>query len=98
MKITLDQIENKKKIGTVKGQNVYEIKLKGGLMLIANGGVNGKVLAIAPHRALARHIAKEAEPELVVDELSKSEDDLPFAMFKHVAPFWVEVTKKFNGE
>jgi hypothetical protein len=93
--ITPDQLkQNPKKIGNLKGQPVYYLLSKGGLSLIMAKSVLGtRVLGTANHPAVARFIAKEQEPSVVFDELSKSED-LPLVTFKHLLPFYREYTKE----
>ena len=96
MQIDAKQIKkgSKKRIGHLNGDNVYELQTVGGLamVILAKAGAP-KVLGLAPHKAIARHIAKEKEEELVIDELSKSED-LSLEMFKHLVPTWSNITER----
>lgn len=88
--------DSKKKIGKVGDCPVYELSTLGGLsmiLLVKNSGPT--LLAASPHRAISRFIAKTKEPELVIDELSKSED-LPVAVFKHLIPQYVSLTEQIN--
>lgn len=84
-----------KRIGRLNGMPVFSMTTKGGLNLIiltkSNGG--SRILGAAPHIAVARFIAEQKEPELVIDELSKSEN-VELASYKHILPHWVGFTNK----
>src|SRR4051812_34473304 len=80
MLITKDQLDPKKpprRIGRSKGVPVFEVVTLGGLNLIIakNDGTGTKILGAAPHRALARYIAQQKDPDFMIEELSKSEDN-----------------------
>lgn len=75
MNITSAHIESKHQIGTLKGRPVVEIATTGGLHLIVTpNGTGVLTLGAGPHRAVARHIAKKRNPDLMITELAKSED------------------------
>ena len=81
-----------KRIGQIRGMPVMSMLTKGGLSIIV---FNGKVIGAAPHRALARIIAQNANPDLCIDELSKSEEVDP-SLFFHLLPTWTAITKKLQ--
>ncbi len=100
MKIGLEQIKSgsKKRIGYLKGIPVYELATKGGLNLVLMSKNSVPlVLGLAPHRAIARHIAQRDYKDLILDELSKSEE-LPYDSYAHLVDFWAETTQKVNQE
>lgn len=92
MKIEANQIEYKKRIGNIKGSPVIELSTIGGLhlLVVARKGTF-ETLAAAPHRAVARFIAKKREPDLEITELSKSEEVDP-SSFEHLLPKYEELT------
>lgn len=69
-------IASKRRIGSRKtGEPVVEILLKGGLHLITtleNG--KPKTIGAGPHRAVARWMAEKNDPDITIEELSKSEE------------------------
>lgn len=76
LNIDQSEIETKKVVGKLGHNDVYHIKLKGGLHLVlakSNGGI--KVLGSAPHSALARFMAKKDHKDVEWNELQKHEDD-----------------------
>lgn len=81
--ITQDQIAYRKKVGKLGDATVVEIGLIGGLHLIAKSVAGGKpeILGAGPHRAVARHIARKRNPEIVFTELNKSD---------HIEPMYFE--------
>lgn len=100
--ITADQMAAPpQKVGHSKFGDVYKCKTKGGLSLILCKTVQGaKILGMANHYAISKHMAQESDPTLVIDELSKSEE-LPLATFEDLLPRWYsfmnEVNVKLNG-
>lgn len=76
LNIDQSEIETKKVIGKIGHNDVLHVKLKGGLHLVLtkNNG-NLKVLAAAPHFALARFVAKKDHKDVEWNELQKHEDD-----------------------
>lgn len=58
-----------RKVGMMKGQPVMETATKGGLNIITDSA--GKPLSVAPHRAIARVIAKKRNPEIQFTDLAK---------------------------
>lgn len=63
-----------KRIGRIGHAPVFEIGTKGGLFVVmsSKGGV-WEPIGLGPHRAIARHIAKKKEPDMVLTELSKAD-------------------------
>ncbi len=62
-------------------------------MAKSGGGV--KLLGVAPHACISRHIAKKTEPDLFLNELSKAEE-LPVAMYQHLVPHYTNLTQEVN--
>jgi hypothetical protein len=91
MQIPTEQIEKKKKIGRLRGEDVWHVKLKGGLHIVA--GPHGKIHAFGPHRAVALHISKKKEPDIEFTELSKSDHINP-ADFQDIIPKYEELTDR----
>jgi hypothetical protein len=102
MDISESQIEFKKKVGHSKGEPVYHLKTTGGLHLIAKVFKSGKneILAMGPHRGVARHIASKYDPDVSWTELSKA-DHFTVDEFEHLLPEYVALTeqaRKTQGE
>jgi hypothetical protein len=75
MQIQPEHIASKHRIGTLHGQPVVEILLKGGLVLITTvEGGKPKVISAGPHRAVARWMAEKNCEDIVIAELSKGEE------------------------
>lgn len=94
----IDPKKGKIRIGSIKGQPVYSMFTRGGLALIlkSQNGIS-KLLAMAPHRGLAKYIAQQKEPDLCFDELSKSEDEyFSIDFYKHLVDKWTEVTAEVS--
>lgn len=94
MQIDAKQLAYKKQVGTLKNKPVWELATKGGLhvYVTADGaGGNAKVLSTGPVRAVARYIAEKREPDLVLNELSKSEEMDPYT-FLSVVPQYEAIT------
>src|SRR5678815_6174089 len=86
MQIRPQEIDYKKEIGTLNGNRVMEIGLKGGYHIVcAVNGTKIDYLGVGPHRAVARYMAKKRNDSLKITELSKSED-APVESFQHVLP------------
>jgi hypothetical protein len=74
MNIQECHIATKKRIGTLHGQPVVEILLKGGLNLVTTlKDGKPKTIGAGPHRAVARWMARKNEPDIAMTELSKDE-------------------------
>ena len=74
MNIPASEILSRKKIGLSKGRPVYAVALIGGLhMIVAIGNGVMETLGVASHAALARHISRKNDSEIVFNDLSKSE-------------------------
>ncbi len=69
-------------IGTVGGLNLIEARSPGG---------SREILGAGSHRAVARHIAKKAHPDIEFTFLEKSQDVDP-RDFQDILPFWEQVT------
>lgn len=95
--VTQEQLkDNPKKIGKTKNGVVYHMLTKGGLNIIMGKMTSGsRVLGCANHIAIARFLARKIDPDIVFDELSKSED-LPVEVFSHLVPFWEQYTQNVD--
>lgn len=94
MDITGKQLVLKKKIGLCKKGDVIYAKTKGGLHMVfipPSAGKKPEFLGFGPHKAVARHIAEENEPDLMWTELSKS-DHYAKEDFEHLLPEYREMT------
>ena len=98
MNVPQNQISYRKRIGRCGSKAVIEIGLTGGLKIVGSQASNGKItiLGAGSHRAIARLLAKKSEPEIVIDELEKSEDVNPNDI-KDLLPFWELVTIKVRS-
>lgn len=90
-------IQSKRRIGTLKGEPVIEVVTTGGLHMVAVQK-NGKpfICGAGPHRAVARHLAQKAEKDMVLFELSKSEQVDPAALAS-IAPKYEALVQHLNG-
>jgi hypothetical protein len=97
MQVEARHIASKKRIGTLHGQAVTELLLKGGLVLVATVK-DGKpqMLAAAPHVAVARYMAERAEPDIELTELSKSEE-VSLAGILSVVDRYQKLTDNWNS-
>lgn len=100
MSINIEQkhIASKKRIGTLHGQPVVEILLKGGLHLITTLK-DGKPATIGagPHRAVARWMAEKNDPDITIEELSKSEE-VSLRGIMSVADEYQKVADNWNAQ
>lgn len=96
MKLSLNQMRGPAEvIGHIRsGGPVYKMFSKGGLAIVMS---KEKVLGTGPHIAIAKLVAQNNEPDLVITELSKSEDFSP-ELFRHLVPYWTSITKKINKD
>jgi len=94
------EIESKKQIGTLKGDPVIEIALKGGLHIVCTVakavGAGIRYLGAGPHRAVARWLAKKKEPGMQVTELAKS-DHIEPQFFQHMVPEYEQLVDRLNA-
>jgi hypothetical protein len=93
-----NEIEYKKKVGTLDGKPVIEVGLKGGLHLIfaARGG-KFETLGAGPHRAVARYIAgKKSESKVQWTDLNKADHVEP-SFFEHLLPRYEAMTDAFRA-
>ncbi len=89
MQIPSNEVEFKRKVGKARGHDIYHLKLCGGLHVMALD--TGTILGAGPHRAVARHLAQQFEPEAEWTALSKS-DHVDFEVFEHLLPRYEEIT------
>ncbi len=102
LKLEPVHIAQKKKIGKVGSNPVFEVLTSGGLWVhILGKGAGFDILSTGPHKAVARYIAEQKEPNLEWTELSKSEW-VPFEDYAHLIPKYMEMTDELrarhNGE
>lgn len=83
MQIPKAEIEFKKKVGKSGSKEVWHYKTVGGLHVMAKD--DGTILAAAPHRAVARHLAQKFDSDITWTELSKS-DHYDVESFQHLLP------------
>lgn len=96
MNIRSQEIDSKKKIGTLRGRPVFEIATKGGYHLVCSvqpGGI--EYHGSGPHRAVARFIAKKRSPDMLITELSKSDHVEP-EHFARLVPQYETMTDQLN--
>ena len=95
MKISLEQLKGKpRKIGTSKGKPVFEILTKGGLAIVVYKGV---ILGAAPHIAIAKFQARQKEPYIMWDELSKNgEEQFIVEAGRHLIPYLDDLVSEMN--
>lgn len=97
MDITPQHVSYKKQVGLFKGKPVWEIATTGGFhLLVGLKGGEQHTFGTGSHRAIARHIARKREPELVITELSKS-DSVPLECYQHLLPEYEALTDRFNS-
>jgi hypothetical protein len=92
LKIEPIHIKYKKQIGHVGSNPVHEILTTGGLyMNILGKGAGFEVIGTGPHRAIARHISENKQPNIVWDGLSKS-DHVDLEDYMYLLPKYVAIT------
>lgn len=99
MNISKDQLQYRKRIGHIGSRSVIEVGVIGGLKIVALQESSGKLktLGAGSHRAIARFLAKKAEPSMEIDELEKSDEVNPND-FKDLLPFWQTVTNNMRAD
>jgi hypothetical protein len=96
MNIQPHHVASKKRIGTLHGQPVVEILLKGGLTLVTTlKDGKPKTIGAGPHRAVARWMAEKAEPDITMSELSKSEQ-VSLSGILSVVPEYEKIRDNWN--
>lgn len=89
-------ISYKKNVGTLKGKPVIELATTGGLHMIVTAKSGSiETLGTGPHRAVARYIAEQHEPEIVWSELSKADYVAP-EHFVWCLPTYQELTERMR--
>lgn len=80
MNIEPKHIASKTRIGTLHGQPVVEILLKGGLHLVAalKDG-KSRTIGAGPHRAVARWMAEKNEPDCQIEESLQKDESVSLA-------------------
>ena len=100
MNVDLKQMAtHPRRIGrTAEGEDVFEMVTKGGLVVIEADGKNGRkrTLGLGPHRALARHVARQQARGLELNELSKSEA-VGAEYWAHLIPDCMSLLARFNA-
>ncbi len=104
MNLTPQQLEGRpKRVGTLAGKAVMELKTKGGLNMIvapAEKGGGWETLGVGPHRAISRHIAEKNHKEIQWTALAKG-DWVDPAHFEFLLPRYEAMTADFrrvNGD
>jgi hypothetical protein len=98
MNISKDQLQYRKRIGHLGARSIIEVGVIGGLKIVAVQEASGKLktLGAGSHRAIARFLAKKAEPDLEIDALEKS-DEINYNDFKDLLPFWEQVSNQMRN-
>ena len=98
MVLPANQIASKSRIGTARGHSVLAIKMIGGLHLIAlnKDAGNWETLGAGSHSAVARYIASRNCPDIVWDELKKSNEP-QYDDFKDLLPKYQEITNQMRA-
>ena len=102
MKLTSNQIGEKREIGSIGKQAVHQITTKGGLVLIVvdRGAGKTEILGAGPHAAVARSLARKREQNLKISELHKA-DAIQYVDFAPLLPYYTEVTdtlRRLHGD
>jgi len=85
-----------KRIGRLDGSPVFLLVTKGGLnVILARYASGAKALASAPHPGIAKAMASRSYPDLIIDELSKSEG-ISLEHYKHLLGVFEDTTKRLN--
>ena len=96
LQIRPQEIESRKIVGHLDGNDVYQIGLKGGLFVIATmRGLRMEVIGTGPHHVVAKSVARKLHPHLVITELLKSEE-MPEAHFSRIVPYYMDLTGQLN--
>jgi hypothetical protein len=97
MNVRPGEIADRRQIGALNGAPVFELRTTGGYhIVVAIKKDRVDQLGVGPRRAVARFIAKKANPELVINALAKSEQ-LDVADFAHVLPYWEDFTAQLRS-
>lgn len=92
MVVDAKQLDGKpRKIGLLKGQPVMEARTKGGFHMVTDAA--GKPIGAGPHRAIARIIAKNRNPDVQYFDLAKGGWVDP-ALVSWLLPKWEGVTDR----
>ena len=89
MIITQNQIKGKpKKVGLLKGKDVFHTVTKGGLHLLSVvDGQKRETIGSGPHVGISRHVAMKSHPDLQWTSLNKADwinaDDCPEIVEKY---------------
>ena len=93
--LTENQLSGKpRKIGTLRGKDVFGMVTKGGLNLVSDSA--GKILGAGPHRAIAKNIAEKNEPSLTWTELNKG-DYIDPSHYQLLLPKYEELTRTMRS-
>ncbi len=88
MNLRPGEIASRKQIGALNGAPVFELTTTGGYhIVVAIKKDKIDQLGVGPRRAVARFLARKANPELLINALAKSEQ-LDIAEFEPVLPYW----------
>ena len=97
MDITMKHVAYRRQVGLFKGKPVFEVATTGGFHLLVGQKDGGQhTFGTGSHRAIARHIARKREPDLVITELSKADAIDPRA-YQHLVPEYEALTDRFNA-
>lgn len=98
LNIPAREVEYRRQIGHLKGRPVFRIGSIGGLQIVAAARAGGmEILGGAPDFGVSKFLARQAEPDIVYDELSKAEDSDP-RLFKEMIAEYTGVSAQLRAE
>jgi hypothetical protein len=95
MDLEARHIAYSKVIGQLNGDKVVEMATTGGLVMIAVRKARPEVLGAGSHRAIARLIASQKQPDIKYTELAKG-DYVPEEYVKDLLPRYEALTDKIR--
>jgi len=98
MIIPSDEIVYNKVVGKQGNRTLRAVGTCGGLHLIEARSPDGRkeVIGAGSHRAVARHIAKRAYPDIEFTSLEKS-SEVDVRDFEDILPFWIEIVNRVRN-
>lgn len=94
MDLRPEEVVERKKIGSLDGEDVFQIRTCGGFNAVLKGGPDAELLGMGSHPRIALFIAQKKRPALKVTHLEKgSQEDA--AVFERLLPYWEAVTADY---
>ncbi len=73
LRISPDDVRERKQVGSLNGDSVFHLQTKGGYNIFAAVGKSGPtILGVGAHPAVAKFMAQKAHPNMLLTQLSKS--------------------------